>query len=362
MTLAKKLVACCVAAATAGAPIAAAAQACPTTPNVTPYAQGLNNPRGLAFGPDGNLYVAEGGTDVGDLSTIDICPKLQVPQVGPYRGGFTSSIARVTSGGTVTRIVTGLPSSRTTDDTGAFVSGVAALAFIGDTLYGVEAGAGCSHGLEGTSNTVFRVDGGTPTSIANMSEFVMNNPTADENPGDFEPDGTWYGMVSVRGNLYAVEPNHGEIDRISPAGEITRVADVSAKYGHIVPTAIAYDGNFYVGTLGTFENGFLGMVIKVTPSGQMSTVLDGLTSITGLAVAGGSLYVLENEGGFVAAPCAGRVLRMPRSGNLAQATVVASGFFFPTAMTLGPDGNLYVSNFGYGFPAGAGEVDRVTLP
>ena len=361
MTIPRKALACCLAVSTAVAPMAAAAQVCSTTPNVTPVAQGLNNPRGLAFGPDGDLYVAEGGTTDGNLQTIDICPKEQVPEVGPYTGGFTSSIARVAPNGVVTRIVTGLPSSHTTPETGDFVSGVAALAFIGNTLYGVEAGAGCSHGLAGTANTVFRVTGGSVQPIADMSEFVMNNPTANENPGDFEPDGTWYGMVSVRGDLYAVEPNHGEIDRISPDGTITRVADVSAKFGHVVPTAVAYDGNFYVGTLGTFENGFLGMVIKVTPSGQMSVVLDGLTSITGLAVDGGSLYVLENEGGFVAAPCAGRVLRMPRSGNLAKADVVASGFFFPTAMTMGPDGNLYVSNFGYGFPAGAGEVDRVTI-
>jgi hypothetical protein len=30
-------------------------------------------------------------------------------------------------------------------------------------------------------------------------------------------------------------------------------------------------------------------------------------------------------------------------------------------MTMGPDGALYVSNFGFGFPPGAGEIKRVAL-
>lgn len=36
--------------------------------NVTVYATGLNNPRGLTFGPDRYLYVAEGGAG-GSTST-----------------------------------------------------------------------------------------------------------------------------------------------------------------------------------------------------------------------------------------------------------------------------------------------------
>jgi hypothetical protein len=45
-------------------------------------------------------------------------------------------------------------------------------------------------------------------------------------------------------------------------------------------------------------------------------------------------------------------------GNLAE--TVAS-VVFPTGMTVGPDGAFYVSEQGFGFPAGAGRVLRITL-
>jgi hypothetical protein len=54
---------------------------------VSVFATGLNNPRGLKFGPDGNLYVAEGG--IGGANSTEGCCEQVIPQVGPYTGSAT---------------------------------------------------------------------------------------------------------------------------------------------------------------------------------------------------------------------------------------------------------------------------------
>ena len=131
---------------------------------------------------------------------------------------------------------------------------MADVAFIGHRLYALLAGAGCSHGHIDADNGVIRVNNdGTTTQVADLSAFIKANPAANPDPADFEPDGTWYSMVAARGELYVVEPNHGEVDRVNPwTGAIRRLVDVSASQGHIVPTALAYQGNFFLGNLGEF--------------------------------------------------------------------------------------------------------------
>jgi hypothetical protein len=239
----------------------------------------------------------------------------------------------------------------------------------------VLAGAGCSHGVPEMPNAVIRLnDDGSWTQIADLSAFLVANPVAHPDPDDFEPDGTWYSMIAVRGDLYAVEPNHQEIDRISPTrGEIRRVVDISAFYpppndenrNWVGPTALVYHGNFYFGNLGPFpvEPGTQ-QVRKLTPSGQFKTWATGLSTVLGLAFDNRDrLYVLESmtNPGFPGPGQfgSGTVVRVDPSGTQ---TVIATGLTFPTAMTLGPDGALYVSNMGFGFPAGQGEVLRITVP
>ena len=333
--------------------------------SVSVYATGFNNPRGLKFGPDGMLYVAEGGPG-GNSSTVGQCTQV-VPPVGPYTGQATGGrISRVDSDGVRHTVTDAFPSSQTAPTLGSLVSGVADVAFIGDTLYAVTAGAGCSHGVADTVNGVYRVSGnGSVSLVANLSAFQMAHPVAHPEPDDFEPDGTWYSMVAVRGSLYAVEPNHGELDRISTSGAISRVADISASQGHIVPTAMATHGVFYVGNLNTFPISVgSSKILQITPAGTVHTAATGFTTVLGLAFDNrGRMYVLENtvHDGFPQ-PGYGEIVRV--TGN--KKDVIVSGLALPTGMTYGPDGALYVSNLGFGPPAslpeGPGQVLRIRLP
>jgi hypothetical protein len=87
----------------------------------------------------------------------------------------------------------------------------------------------------------------------------------------------------------------------------------------------------------------------------------GLTTVLGVAFdSRGFMYILENttDNPFPT-PFTGKVLRVRDDDTLEE---IATGLLLPTAMTLGPDGYLYVSNAGFGAPPGAGEIVRITVP
>jgi hypothetical protein len=330
------------------------------TPTVSVFSMGFNNPRGLKFGPDGMLYVAEGGT--GGSTFTSGCDQVPGP-VGPYSGSPTGGrISRVDSEGNRTTVTDQLPSSNANPQIGGDVEGVSDVAFMGNTLYALVAGGGCSHGVRGHPNGIYRIGaGGSATLVANLSAFLKSHPVANPFAGDFEPDGTPYSMIAERGSLYLVEPNHGELDRASPGGTISRVVDISASQGHIVPASLASHGVFYVGNLNTFPIvPGSSKIMQITPSGQIHIAATGLSTVLGVAFDNRArMYALEMTAtAGLPAPGAGAIVRIANG----QKRTLVSGLDFPTAMTFGPDGALYVSVNGLGpNAAGGGEVLRIRI-
>ncbi|MGA8089886.1 MAG: ScyD/ScyE family protein [Terracidiphilus sp.] len=342
--------------------------------NVHVWVTGLNGPRGLTFGPDGNLYVAEAGTG-GTTSTT--CTQV-IPPIGPYLGGNTGQISKITPSGKRTIVASGFPS--TVAATGD-LSSVAGVAFVDGTLYALVAGGGCSHG--GTRpNGLYKVNlsNGSWSLVADLSKFIQTHPVKYPNLPDFEPDGTFFSMTEFEHKLYAVEPNHGQIISIGTDGSMDSVLDVSASEGHIVPTSItSHDGQLYLGNLYLFPIVPTAARILTLGRAECSQVpapgledrgysrdlhilnsKAGFTSVTGVAFGpDGLLYVLElsDAAGFPT-PGAGKVVRVNHNGSIED---VATGLVVPTGMAFGRNGKLYVSNFGAA-PPGTGQIVQIDLP
>ena len=328
---------------------------------VSLFATGLNNPRGLKFGPDCKLYVAEAG--LGGTTNYDKqCPQL-VPPDGPYLGSITGGrISLFGSDGARITVSDKLP---TAISNFGDILGPSDVAFIGNTLYALLF-AGCGHGVPTVPTSVVKMNAdGTFKVIADLGAWRVSHPVAHPPTYDFDAEGAWYNMISVDNYLYVVDANHGEVVKITTDGVITSVVDLSANYGHIVPTALAYHGNLYVGNIGLFpfDDGSSN-VYKVTPDGQTKIVETGLTAILGLVFdKQDRMYVLETttgkrNGGEYTTPGSGKIVRVNPDDSK---EVIATGLSNPTAMAYGPDGNLYVLNWGFGGAAGGGEILKVTL-
>lgn len=345
--------------------------------NVHVWVTGLEAPRGLAFGPEGALYVAEAGNG-GTISTVGQCEQVPMP-VGPYLGGATARISKIDSSGNRTTVAAGFPSSV---DAIGDLEGVADVKFLNGTLYALIAGGGCSHGVAGMPNGIAAVNlhTGKWNYIDNLSTFIQSHPVAYPNPGDFEPDGVFYSMVAAHGRLFTVEPNHGQVISVEPDGDTRNVLDVSASEGHIVPTGITYhDGQFYLGNLFTFPiqpqaSRILTLsyadCAEVAAPGldtsighQSLHIVDskaGFTSVVSTAFGpDGRLYVLElSDAAGLPTANAGKVVRVNFNGSIED---IATGLTGPAGMTFGPDGKLYVSNFGAA-PSGAGQIVWIDIP
>jgi DNA-binding beta-propeller fold protein YncE len=248
-----------------------------------------------------------------------------------------------------------------------WVWGVNDVAILGDQLYALVGGGGVGHGNPDQPSGVYVIAAdGSATLVADLGSWVDANPVEYTPPEGAPNEGSFFDMAPIGEALWVVDSVNGQVLEVTPAGEITRIADLSE--GHPVPSGIAADpaGGAYVADLTPAPYVERSANVRhISLDGTVTDVWTGLTAVTGLAVGpDGALYVAElssqisedepflNEG-------SGRILRQtgPDAGE-----VVASGLDYPVALGSGPDGGLYVSVPAFGADNGTGEIIRLEVP
>lgn len=348
MKVTKGLVAL-LAAVAAFAAFAFPAAAAPT--KVSVYASGLFNPKGMAFGPDGTLYVAESGPP-GDV-------KVPLPTnfggSGPI--GTRAAVARVApKGGKAEQFITGLPNIGLYG--GVEMLGAAAVTFMDGKMYEVAAG----HMT--VSPQLSLVTDGKLKHLVDIGKFNDEHPPPEEN-GDAVPMGNPFAMVPVDGKLYVSDGNYNKVMVIDP--KTGSIRDLRTFRPGPVTTGLTVgpDGRtIYIAQYGNAP--YLpgsGEIDTITPDNKwVKGAVKGLTTPIATAFTkDGTMYVLQYAAKFDSKHLryvvnTGGLFRIGKDG---AKTPVVEKLMFPTAMVVGPDGALYVTNFGNESNFGEGQVVRI---
>ena len=333
------------------------------SPDIEVIATGLMNPRGLTFGPEGALYVAEAGRGgAGPCVTGN---------TGTVCYGATGAITRIdpVEPGNQTRILTGLPSVAA-QPAGAAALGPHDVGFLGRGYGWVTIGFG--------NNPALRAQlGANGVKFARLLRFLPNGRfefaedlgeyEATENPDGGLADTNPYGIAVLPSRTLYTDAGGNALNEIAANGDISTLAvfpnrSVGSLTIQAVPTTVVRgpDGWLYVGQLtgAPFPAGAAN-VYRVPPEGGTPTVYaSGFTNIIDIAFGpDGSLYVLEiDANGLAAAGSAGALIRVQPGG--ARTTIASAQLTNPGGVVIGPDERIYVTNLATS-PAG-GQVLRIT--
>jgi hypothetical protein len=332
--------------------LAAGAAAAPT---VSVVMSGLDNPRGLAFGPEGALYVAEAGRGgAGPCAFLRGAPQCYGP---------TGAVSRLWHGHQQ-RIATGLPSYVNT--VAGDATGPHDIALLGRGGAYVAIG----FGGEGNPRSIFPWVGeqfGRLAHVPASGKWRLTDDLfayeAQANPNGGPVDSQPYGILAEPGSRVVADAGGNSLLRVASNGAISTIATFPSRpQGRptdAVPTAVAVgpDGAYYVSELtGVPFAAGAARIYKVVPGHAPEVAYSGFTTVIDLAFGpDGSLYVLEHSTGPVFFALPGRLVRIAPGG--ARSTVI-DGLTRPGSVVVGPDGALYVSN--RSTSVGGGEVLRIT--
>lgn len=335
----------------------------------TVIASALDNPRGLAFGPDGALYIVEAGR--GGTSTL--CGPEPAAPPGTLRCyGPTGAITRILPDGDQRRVVVGLPSLAVASGNAAggahdigFGMGAAwvTIGFGGDP-----AGRAAFEAAGVRLGRLVRI--GSTGQWSDVVDIAAHE--AATNPAGGPVDSNPYGLLVRPDAAVIADAGANALVRVAASGAITTLAVFPPRFvpspfgaGSIpmeaVPTTVAQapDGSYFVGELTGFPFPVGGARVYRVPAGGGTpvSIAEGFTNIIDIAVDGaGAGYVLEHDANSLLGPGSdGRLIRINADGT--RTVMSNANLTAPGGLAIGPDGAVYVTN--RSTSAGGGEVIRL---
>jgi hypothetical protein len=348
-------------------------------PQVQTIATGLDSPRHLAFGPWGDLYVAEAGRGgSGPCFTGG---------EGPACMGDSGAVTKIDRWGNQTRIAEHLASFANTPGNDNAI-GPHGITVVGRQVFVTNGGP-----TEPKDASGVRIDRATlaaqnpaadwfgwllrlrhhgpPQKVADIWAFerdvnpdaAVGNPDIDSNPVDVLFDGWRFVVADAGGNAI-------DIVRRGGVSNLAVFPNRTVEFGggqvpmQAVPTSVVLgpDRQYYVSQLTGFPFPVGGAnVYRVDPrTGETSVFASGFTNIMDLAFGrDGTLYVLEIDHNSLLAPGnEGAIFAISRSGEQRRLELPAGSLPMPGGITVGRRA-LYVT-VNSGSP-GDGQVIRIRL-